>query len=51
MGHYDAALIAEFPYDEACAKHLLSLAAKGNVTETLKTFFEAEYRKTISDLL
>jgi uncharacterized protein with GYD domain len=52
MGQYDAALIAEFPNDEACAKFFLSVGALGNVTtETLKAFTEAEYRKIIGSLL
>ena len=51
MGQYDAAFIAEFPNDEACAKFSLSVVAKGNVTtETLKAFPEAEFRKMISEL-
>jgi len=51
MGRYDAALVAEFPDDDACARVALSLGSLGNVsTETLKAFTEDEYRKIISSL-
>ena len=51
LGKYDGVLIAEFPNDEACAQHLLSLGALGNVTtQTLKAFTEGEYRKIIGGL-
>ena len=51
IGKYDGVLISEFPNDEACAQHLLSLGALGNVTtQTLKAFTEAEYRKIIGNL-
>jgi uncharacterized protein with GYD domain len=51
MGHHDAALICEFPDDDACAKFALSVGALGNVgTETLRAFTEPEYRKIISSL-
>ena len=51
LGKYDGVLISEFPNDEACAQHLLSLAGLGNVTtQTLKAFTEAEYRNIIGGL-
>jgi uncharacterized protein with GYD domain len=51
LGKYDGVLISEFPNDEACAQHLLSLGGLGNVTtQTLKAFTEAEYRKIIGGL-
>lgn len=51
MGKYDAALVSEFPSDEAAARFMLSLGALGNVTtQTLKAFTEAEYRKIVASL-
>jgi uncharacterized protein with GYD domain len=48
---YDAALISEFPNDEAEAKFALSVGALDNVTtETPKVFTETGYRKIVVGL-
>jgi uncharacterized protein with GYD domain len=51
MGNFDAVIISEFPNDEASAKFMLSTGSLGNIiTQTLKAFTEAEYRKIVASL-
>jgi uncharacterized protein with GYD domain len=51
MGTYDVILVVEAASDEALAKWVLSLGAKGNVrTTTIKVFPEAEMDKILSAL-
>ena len=48
MGRYDLVLVVKAPDDEAIAKFVLSLGAKGNVrTETVRAFTENEYREIV----
>jgi hypothetical protein len=49
LGAYDLIVYAEAASDEAIAKFVLSLAAKGNLrTTTVKVFPEAEYEKIVA---
>lgn len=51
LGAYDLVAIIEAPDDEAAARALLTLGAKGNVrTVTMRAFAEAEFRKIIQTL-
>ena len=51
IGKYDLIVHAEAPNDEAMAKFLLSMAAKGNLrTNTVKIFSEPETDKIIGAL-
>ena len=51
MGEYDAVAIGEAPSDEAVAKAILTVAAKGTAqTTTFRAFTEAEFRKIVTDL-
>jgi uncharacterized protein with GYD domain len=46
MGEYDAALISEFPDDEAAPRFVRATGALGNLTTaTLNAFTKTEYRK------
>ena len=51
LGAYDLVAIVEAPDDEAAARALLALGAKGNVrTVTMRAFAEAEFRKIVGAL-
>ena len=51
MGRCDMVVISEFPDDETAAKAMLTLGAGGGiVTETLRAFEEADYRKIIGEI-
>ena len=51
MGGHDFVAIAEASSDEAMAKFILALGARGNVrTTTLKAFTEAQYRSITASL-
>jgi len=51
MGRYDFVSVGEAPDDETFTRVLLNIAASGNVmTETLKAFPEADYRRIIASL-
>ena len=51
MGSYDMISVLEAPDDETLAKHVLTIAAGGNLrTITLKAFPEDSYRSIIANL-
>jgi uncharacterized protein with GYD domain len=51
MGSFDMISVIEAPDDETLAKHVLTVAAGGNLrTITLKAFPEDSYRSIIADL-
>jgi len=51
MGSFDMASVIEAPDDETLAKHVLTVAAGGNLrTITLKAFPEDSYRSIIANL-
>jgi uncharacterized protein with GYD domain len=51
MGQYDFVTIVDMPDDEAFTRALLQVASSGNIiTETLKAFPEADYRRIIGSL-
>ena len=51
MGQYDFLAISEAPDDETFTRVLLGIVSTGNVmTETLKAFPEADYRRIIASL-
>lgn len=51
MGKYDMVLVLDAPSDEALAKAMLPLLAKGNLTaQTSRAFKEEEYRNLMGSL-
>jgi uncharacterized protein with GYD domain len=51
MGSFDMVSVIEAPDDETLAKHVLTVAAAGNLrTITLKAFPEDSYRSIIANL-
>jgi uncharacterized protein with GYD domain len=51
MGSFDMISVIEAPDDETLAKHVLTVAAGGNLrTVTLKAFPEDSYRSIIANL-
>ena len=51
MGSFDMISVIEAPDDETLAKHVLAVAAGGNLrTVTLKAFPEDKYRSIIASL-
>jgi uncharacterized protein with GYD domain len=51
MGSFDMVSVIEAPDDETLAKHVLTVAAGGNLrTVTLKAFPEDSYRSIIANL-
>jgi uncharacterized protein with GYD domain len=51
MGGHDFVAIADASSDEAMAKFILALGARGNVrTTTLKAFTESQYRNIVASL-
>jgi uncharacterized protein with GYD domain len=51
MGSFDMVSVIEAPNDETLAKHVLTVAAAGNLrTITLKAFPEDSYRSIIANL-
>ena len=51
MGSFDMVSVIEAPDDETLAKHVLTVAAGGNLrTITLKAFPEDKYRSIIAEL-
>ena len=51
MGSFDMISVIEAPDDETLAKHVLTVAASGNLrTVTMKAFPEDKYRSIIANL-
>ena len=51
MGGFDMVSVIEAPDDETLAKHVLTVAASGNLrTVTMKAFPEDKYRSIIANL-